>query len=342
MEKTQVGNFSLQQLTLMLLTVLVIYFAFQILQPFFSVIAWAVSLGVVTYPVFTFLSKRGASPSASSGLTVLLVALIILGPLSLVTAQLVMEVSESVEQSNPAPEALIREAEKNPQTKQILGKLKQYGNFDFRGGIKDITTKIAGSVPSILSGSLWSVAQFFMILFSLFYFYRDQKTMLQTTRSLLPLKDSDVDEVFQRVNETIHATVFGSLLIAAIQGSLGGLMFWFLGLPSPLLWTVVMAILAVIPNLGAFVVWGPVAVYFMIQGDWVNAGILIGWGAVAIGLIDNVLYPWFVGNKLRFHPLAIFFFMLGGVALFGASGIILGPIILAVTDALIHIWKKKF
>jgi predicted PurR-regulated permease PerM len=170
---------------------------------------------------------------------------------------------------------------------------------------------------------------------------RDRHLALRSLRSLLPLTHSEADEVFTRVDDTITATVFGSLVVAFAQGCMGGLIFWWLGLPSPLLWGAVMGVLAVIPVLGTFVIWMPTAMALALQGEWTKAAILATWGALAIGLIDNLLYPFIVGKRMRFHTLLVFIAVVGGIALFGASGIVLGPVVLAVADALLDIWRRR-
>jgi predicted PurR-regulated permease PerM len=129
--------------------------------------------------------------------------------------------------------------------------------------------------------------------------------------------------------------------MGAIQGTLGGLMFWWLGLPAPVLWGVVMAVLATVPNLGAFVVWAPAAVGLAFQEEWAKAGILTAWGLIAIGLIDNMLYPFMVGQRIHMHSLPVFFSILGGLYLFGAAGLILGPVVFALTHALLEIWRRR-
>jgi predicted PurR-regulated permease PerM len=135
--------------------------------------------------------------------------------------------------------------------------------------------------------------------------------------------------------------VFGTVIVAIVQGTLGGLMFWFLGLPGALLWGVVMALLALVPVLGAFVVWIPAAVFLAVEGSWGKALLLTGWGTIVVGMIDNLLYPLLVGNKLRLHTVPVFFAIVGGLALFGASGVILGPVLLAVALGLIDVWKSR-
>lgn len=129
--------------------------------------------------------------------------------------------------------------------------------------------------------------------------------------------------------------------MALVQGSLGGLMFWILGLPAPVLWGCVMAVLALVPMLGTFLVWGPAAIFLALNGQWGKALILAAWGAIAIGLIDNLLYPLLVRKRMRLHTVPVFFAIVGGIALFGAAGVVVGPLVLSITDALIDVWRRR-
>lgn len=118
-------------------------------------------------------------------------------------------------------------------------------------------------------------------------------------------------------------------------------MFWWLGLPAPLLWGVVMGLLAVVPVLGAFVVWVPAAVFLALEGNWLKALILVAWGGIVIALIDNLLYPALVGNRLRLHTLPVLIVILGGLSLFGAAGLVIGPAVLTATVEVIRIWRRN-
>ena len=150
-----------------------------------------------------------------------------------------------------------------------------------------------------------------------------------------------MDRLFSRVGDTVHATMYGTLAVAVIQGTLGGLMFWWLDLPAPLLWGLVMGVLAIVPVLGAFVVWIPAAVFLALDGSWGKALILALWGGVLVGGIDNVIYPILVGNRLRLHTIPAFMAIVGGLIVFGPSGVILGPMTLTVTVLLLEIWRNR-
>ena len=158
---------------------------------------------------------------------------------------------------------------------------------------------------------------------------------------LLPLSSTQSQQVFKQISDTIHAIVYGTLAIAAVQGFLGGLMFWWLGLPAALLWGVMMGFLAVIPVLGAFIIWLPAAVFLALEGHWTQAIILVLWGMLVVGTIDNLLRPILVGNRLHQHTLLIFMSLVGGLILFGSSGLILGPVVLAITLFLISVLSYK-
>jgi predicted PurR-regulated permease PerM len=150
-----------------------------------------------------------------------------------------------------------------------------------------------------------------------------------------------MDQLFGRVGETIYATIYGTLAVSCLQGLLGGLMFWWLGLSAPLLWGVVMALLAVVPVLGAFVVWIPAALFLALEGSWGKALILTLWGMIVVGTIDNLLRPILVGNRLKLHTVLAFMSVVGGLILFGPAGLILGPVALTVTTVLLEIWPSR-
>jgi predicted PurR-regulated permease PerM len=150
-----------------------------------------------------------------------------------------------------------------------------------------------------------------------------------------------MDRVFRRVCDTVHATLYGTLAVAAVQGTLGGLMFWWLGLPASVLWGLVMGVLAIVPVLGAFIVWIPAALLLALEGSWGKALILVVWGGVVVGGIDNLMYPILVGNRLKLHTIPAFMAIVGGLIVFGPSGLILGPVTLTVTMLLLEIWRSR-
>ncbi len=173
----------------------------------------------------------------------------------------------------------------------------------------------------------------------MYYLFRDGERMRTAAYDMVPLSGAQAREIFDRTGEVISASVYGVLVIAVIQGVLGGLAFWVLGIPSPLLWGVVMIFLSMIPMLGSFIVWVPAAIFLAITGHWVSAVILTVWGALVIGSVDNFLRPKLVGERTRLHELLVFFSVLGGLQVFGVLGIVLGPVIVAITIALLDVLR---
>jgi predicted PurR-regulated permease PerM len=253
----------------------------------------------------------------------------------------VTEASQGIEQVQAKAEAgrWRKAIERNPQLAPWLDWVE--ANVDVEREIERAARHFAGDLVNVVTGSVWAIVQLLIMLLVLFYFFRDSRPALAALRGLVPLSRGEIDQVFHRVVDMVHAIVYGTLLVALVQGALGGLMFWWLGLPSPVLWGIVMALAAVVPWPGTFVVWVPAAVFLGLEGSWVKAAILTGWGLVVVGLIDNLLYPVLVGNRIRLHTLPVFFAIVGGLLMFGGSGIILGPLILAITCALLDIWRRR-
>ena len=158
--------------------------------------------------------------------------------------------------------------------------------------------------------------------------------------ALSPALGAEIHELY-RTADTVHATVWGTIGVGALQGTLGALIFWWLDLPAPLLWGTVMALLSVLPVLGAAIIWLPVAAFLALQGNWADAVILTMYGTIVIGLVDNLVYPLVVKNRIRLHAVPVFVSIIGGLIVLGASGVVLGPLLLALTDTLVTLWRRR-
>jgi predicted PurR-regulated permease PerM len=199
---------------------------------------------------------------------------------------------------------------------------------------------IAGRALGFVGGIVGAIVQIFFVIFTMYYLFRDGERFVHALPETLPLKREQSERIFARTRDVIGASVYGVLVIATIQGALGGLMFWLLGLPSAIVWAVVMTFLSMIPMAGSFVVWVPAAIYLALTGHWGKALILVVWGALVIGTVDNFLRPKLVGERTKLHELFIFFAVLGGLQVFGVVGIVLGPVVLAITLALLDVFRQ--
>lgn len=326
---------------LVLATVLVAYLTYRILLPFLPAITWAIALSIVARPLHRRLQKKIHNQSLCAGITVLVITVALVLPIALLTQQVVSQAAD-LARTLSSPEGrqkLLQPIMSQPKLAEAVQWLQ--ARMDISDQAQAIFGSAGSAVPGAFLGSLAGLAQLAIALFTMFFLLRDLDHFVGGLRGLVPLSDPDTEAIITRVTETIDASVRGRVLIALIQGALGGLMFWFLGLPGPVLWGAVMALFALVPMLGAFVVWLPAAVFLLATGHAVKAIVLVGWGALVIGTADNVLYPMLVGKDLRLHTVTIFFSVLGAVAVFGASGLVIGPVVFALADALIDIWGGR-
>ncbi len=336
-EQEREGWFSREHTLVLVLagaTCLAFYVCYRLAVPFLPALTWAAALAIVAHPMHAWLERR-LSSGLAAGVAVAIVAIAVIGPTVFACTQIVRQLTENAD----TLQAFIENASAQHPSLEPLAELWQQEQLS--EDAQQIVKSVAASAPGYVNGSLWAGAQLLFTAFVLFFFFRDRRLILGRLKSLSPLTSAETNRTFQRIEDTIFATLYGKLVVAAIQGALGGLIFWVLGLPAPLLWGVIMALLAIVPTLGTFVIWAPAAILLATNGEWGKASILMVWGFVVIGLVDNFLYPILVGPRLRLHPLLVFISLVGGIATFGMAGVVLGPVALSVTDALIEVWRQR-
>jgi predicted PurR-regulated permease PerM len=321
-----------------------LYLCWLMLLPFINVLAWAVVLVVVFYPVHRRLVARTNRPATSALISCLLVIFVILIPLSLITLALVREFSGAAQGLQNQLSSFL-----DPNSAvagRVLGWLGNYIDIEqLRNpqSIQEHLQQMLGSVAQrtlgLVGGALGVVVQIFFIIFTMYYLFRDGAKIVNALPDVLPLERVQSEEIFTRTKDVISASVNGVLVIAAIQGALGAVAFFALGVPSALVWGVVMTFLSLIPMAGAFIVWVPAAIFLAVTGHWVKAVLLVAWGAFVIGTVDNFLRPKLVGERTKLHELFIFFSVLGGLNVFGVLGLVLGPVVLAITLALLDVMR---
>lgn len=334
-------------------TVVALYLCWAMLQPFIEVLLWAVVLVTVFMPVHRRVRARVGSPGWSAMLSCLLVVVVILVPLTLITLAVLREMTHIAQALQPkegdaAQTGMAGLLDPNsPYLGRALNWVGQYVDLEQLNSeqliaerLKSLGGAIAGRTLGFVGGAVGFVVEIFFVIFTMYYLFRDGERMREAVYSLMPLDDRKAHQIIDRTQEVISASVYGVLVIALIQGTLGGIAFWALGLPSPLLWGVVMVFLSMIPMAGAFVVWVPAALYLVATGHWGKAVMLTVWGALVIGSVDNFLRPKLVGEKTRLHELIIFFSVLGGLQVFGVIGLVLGPVVVAITIALLDVLRS--
>ena len=328
-------------IALFLITTVALALCFVITRPFVPALTWALALAIVVMPVHRWIERRVRHANGAAFLSVVLVALTIVAPSYFIIQSVAREVTIGVDQIRAKLEgessATLRQ--KYPRLGRIIAAVER--QVDLNQTVQQAATAISSAAVNVVRGSVEGVIGLLVMFVFRFFFFRDRGPFITALRRFLPLTPAESEIVFQRVNDTVYATINGTIVVAFVQGILGGLMFWWLGLTAPFLWGTVMAALSLVPILGAFLVWIPAAIMLALQGSWIKAIILTVWGAVVIGLIDNILYPLLVGKRIRLHIVPVFIALIGGIMVFGGSGLILGPLIFALTMALFEVWRKR-
>lgn len=330
-----------QVVALAVLTAVVLYLCYLIALPFLPALTWALVLAVVAHPLHERIRRKVHGRSVVAALAVLLVTVALAMPTALVVREIAQQATEKVEKvrGDPAEQFWSDTKKRYPRFAPLMRWAEREMNI--REQMNRFSEYVLEGARRFVSGSMYAVVGSLVTLYLLFYFFRDKEKTLAALRRLAPLSPSETEQVFRGVRDTIYAIVYGTLVVALVQGVLGGLMFWWLGLPAPLLWGAVMAFLAILPLLGAAIVWIPAAITLAFDGEWDKALLLVAWGSIVVGLIDNLLYPILVKNRLRLHTVPVFISVIGGLVVFGTAGVVLGPVVLAVAMALLEVWRQR-
>jgi predicted PurR-regulated permease PerM len=199
---------------------------------------------------------------------------------------------------------------------------------------QQVAGALASTSGAVLGGVALVLIDLIVTLFALFFFLRDAPTILRLVRAVMPFGETHRDRVLNEVGDLIFASVVAGLVVASIQGALGGIAFWLIGIRAPVVWGTIMAFFALIPVAGAWVIWLPVALWLLATGDVTKGLVLMGLGAGVIGTVDNILRPIMLSGRSSMNGLVTFIALLGGVAAFGFIGLVFGPVVVAVAMAL--------
>lgn len=321
-------------------TLIGLYLCARLAEPFLPGLVWAVALAVVGIPMHRRIAKVVKNPNWAAGLSTAAVVMVIGFPTLLVATQLVNESARAADvvREHLAEGEWKRSAAQVPLVGQELAATDP---AEIEVQLRQFTQQIAARSAGVAGGVLGGFLQALIAVFVLFFCFRDRHHLLAEVRKLIPLKSEAADQVIGQAADAVHATVYGTLLTAVLQAVSGGLLFWAIGLPSPILWGAVMFVLGVLPFVGAVLVWLPAAVFLVSRDRLGEAAILVVWGLVMAGPVCNWVYSCAVGNRMRIHAVPTLVAYVGGLAVFGISGMVIGPCILAVTLALLSIWRHR-
>jgi predicted PurR-regulated permease PerM len=333
-------QYSLQQKTFLALLVVVTIAFVWILLPYFGAVFWGVVLAILFSSLYNrLLVATKGKPTVAALLTLLAIVVIVILPVSLIGASLIQQAVGVYDMISSG------HMDFGLYFRQIIGALPQWmvgllERFDLTSlaTLQQKMSAMASQASQIAARQAISVGRNTMnflvgltvMLYLLFFLLRDGQALAARIKDAVPLSRRYKTRLFNNFTTVTRATVKGNVLVAIAQGALGGLAFWFLGVQAPLLWAVVMAFLSLLPAIGAALVWAPVAIYFLVTGSTWQGVALIAWGTIVIGLVDNFLRPVLVGKDTKMPDYMVLLSTIGGMALFGLNGFVIGPVIAAL------------
>lgn len=320
-------------------TAIALYLCWLMLRPFIGVLEWAAVLVIVFYPVHKRLAKKIKRRGLSALISSLVVIFIVLLPLTFLTMALANELTSAARDFPIHVNQLIES--QAPVTGRVSKWIQAQRSQEFIAEqLRIAGAALLGQSVGLMGNILGGIMKTFFVIFTMYYLFRDGDRIVKALPAVLPLKRSQSEALIARASQVVSAGVYGVVTIAMIQGLLGGLAFWVLGVPSPVLWAVLMTFVCMIPIAGSFLVWLPVSIYLMMTGHWTKAIFLLLWGTLVISTIDNFLRPKLINNQTKLHELFVFFSVLGGMSVFGLLGIVLGPVVLAITLGLLNTFSQ--
>ncbi|MEO6278637.1 AI-2E family transporter [Roseateles sp.] len=311
-----------------------------ILLPFSGAVFWGAVIAIVFMPIYVWLLRKWKQRRTLAALaTLFLVVLMVVLPMTLLTGMLVKEGAALYQRVQSGQTNFVRYFE---QVVAVLPSglhdlLKHFGLTDV-SELQARITEAIGRGSQMIATYVYSMGQnaldlivgFFVMLYLAFFLLRDGAALTRRIRAAVPLAPAHRQHLAVKFITVIRATVKGNILVAATQGTLGGLAFWFFGIQGALLWAVLMGFLSLLPAIGAGLIWLPVALYFLVTGAIWQGVTLIIYGVFVIGLVDNVLRPILVGKDIQMPDYLVLISTLGGMAVFGISGFVIGPVIAAM------------
>lgn len=329
----------------------VAYLLFQTFSPFFTPIAWAAVLAYGLHPIQRRLVRILKGNQTTSALLMCsAVTVVIILPLLYLSALIGEELARTYQTLLALVERggwLDHLRREYPVVGSVVDRLQEYERLTgtslraaVAGHLHDMGTWLFEEATLVATNVLLGLFQTAVMLICTFYFFRDGERVVQWIENALPLTHQQQRIVFQRFDEVVRASVEGSTIVAILEGLIGGLAFWLAGLSTPVLWGVIMGVLAYVPAVGASLIWIPGALYLWFIGAYGKTAVVCIAGGI-IALLDHVLRTILVGDRSKLHPALVFLSVLGGIKVFGILGIVAGPLVVAIGRAMLDIYRLE-
>ena len=317
------------------LVIILTILCYLVLKPYLSVIILALIIAYMCLPVKRYLGKRINNKNAVAAIITILVLLIIIIPLYLLTNSLIQEVAHLYTTTNVDD---IKDFFNEKLNVEISETLQVYINDIAKTATSFILTKLSEflfSIPEL-------IVNFFIMFFVFFFAIRDGENTIQKAKQLLPLEDHHKNRFEKKIRLSIESLFYGTMALAAIETITAVIGFYFLGIETPILWGFVVGLTAILPGIGATIVWGPMALFAYLQANTLQALFIAIFGFFILStLIDTILRARILGMRTETHPLVILIGVLGGLSAFGFIGLFIGPLILSILDLVLEIYLEK-
>ncbi len=312
-----------------------------LLKPFFFPIFWAAVIAGIFHPLYRRINRRMNSPTLSTMIIFLVIAVLILLPAGIVgklvfneSLQLYGTLSPGTKNFDRSFDHIIGAIADTPLAK-LFHVNKAFLSAKTAEVVRSVTNYIFVNLTALTQNTLALLVQFAIMLYTLFFFIRDGDKFLRMAMRICPLGMGREKLLYDRFRVTARSTLKVTLIIGGIQGMLGGIVFFITNIEGALIWGLLMILMAIVPVVGCSIIWGPAGILMLLTGHIWEGVLILVFGVAVISMIDNLLRPVLIGKDVEMHPLLIFLSTLGGIVLFGFSGFVIGPII---TSMLLAIW----
>ena len=314
---------------------IIIFLTYKIIAPFLAAIAGAIILSVALRPLYCKLEKKVKYKNLAATIMVIIVVLIILIPLFFVASALIKEASTTYQLIDADSLSQISEKIEN-----VIG-LNLNLEERIQESISNWSNEMVNSLSKLFLSLANKVIEFFIMVFLMFYLFRDGDKIAKKLKETIPLEKKYRDAIAKEFKLVTHAVIYGFIVAGLAQGIVGGLGFFIFGVPNAIMWGIVMAILSILPIIGAWLVWIPATLYLIMSGQIMQGVFLFLYGMIIISNVDNVIKPFVIGARSKIHPALVLIGVFGGLKLMGLVGIVLGPLILAFLMVFFKLSNKK-
>lgn len=318
--------------------VLALVLVYRVISPYFQPLGWGIILAVFFFPVHLRIRRLVSNRNLAATLTLLFVLVSLVGPLTWLSITLIQEADAAL---RGIPKGFLDKAADRIEAFAAnagfpIGDIQE----QMQNRVREATSFVASKITDIVSTIIHSMFHLLIFLLTMFYLFRDGPRIVQILKDVAPVGEDTRDRMIGEATDMIQATILSSVVVSVVQGLFGALTFWILDLPSPLVWGLILGVLAFLPVIGPSLVWAPMGTYMIFNGDPLRGILLIVLGFVFVSSSDKVLRPILIAGRARLNELLVLVSLLGGLEAFGFIGIILGPVIVATCVGMLKGYRE--